>query len=192
MVRSKMTTQENLVNHFLIAMPQLQGSYFANSVVYMWRHCEDGALGIVVNLPLNMQLGEIFEQLDIAVQHPSCATQTVLSGGPVESDKGFILHDSARPWVSTIDIADDIRITTSRDILTDISHGEGPENYLVALGCAGWNPGQLEQEITDNTWIVCPASKDIIFSRDFARKADLAAATLGFNMAQLTPDAGYC
>lgn len=181
----------NLKNHFLIAMPQLSGSYFGNTVVYMWQHGDDGALGIVVNLPLRLKLKEIFNQLDIEVQRDDSADAPVLSGGPVETDKGFILHDASREWTSTLKITDDISVTTSRDILDDISRGEGPENYLVTLGCAGWSAGQLEQEIADNAWITCPAKKDIIFSRDYSGKPDMAAATLGFTMAQLTTDVGH-
>jgi len=185
------TEKLDLTNHFLIAMPQLSGSYFGNTVVYMWEHGEDGALGIVVNLPLQLKLKEIFGQLDIAVQLPESGEEPVLSGGPVETDKGFILHDAHRNWTSTLNITDDISITTSKDILDDIGRGEGPENYLVALGCSGWSPGQLEQEIADNSWITCPASKDIIFSHEFTRKPDMAAATLGFTMSQLTTEVGH-
>ncbi len=170
----------DLTNHFLIAMPQLSGSYFGHTVVYMWQHGDDGALGIVVNLPLEIKLGEIFSQLDIEIQRPESGEETVLSGGPVETDKGFILHDADRDWQSTLKVTDDIRITTSRDILDDISRGEGPENYLVALGCAGWSPGQLEEEIADNAWITCPASKEIIFSHDFDRKPDMGRGDTGF------------
>lgn len=181
----------NLTNQFLIAMPQLSGSYFGNTIIYMWQHGDDGALGIVVNLPMELKLKEIFSQLDIAVQLPESGEETVLSGGPVETDKGFILHDAPRDWDSTLHVTDNISITTSKDILDDISRGEGPENYLVALGCAGWSAGQLEQEIADNSWITCPASKEIIFSRDFSKKPDMAAETLGFNMAQIITDVGH-
>jgi len=185
-----MNDKMDLTNQFLIAMPQLSGSYFGNTVVYMWQHGEDGALGIVVNLPLKIKLGEIFSQLDIEVQRLESGEVTVLSGGPVETDKGFILHDADDHWTSTLKITDDLCMTTSKDILDDISRGEGPENYLVALGCSGWSPGQLEQEIADNAWITCPASKDIIFSKDFERKPDMAVAALGFTMDQLTTDLG--
>ena len=186
-----MNEKLDLTNHFLIAMPQLSGSYFGNTVVYMWQHGDDGALGIVVNLPLQIKLKEIFSQLDIQVSRPECGEDIVLSGGPVETDKGFILHDADDHWQSTLKITDGLCITTSKDILDDIGRGEGPENFLVALGCAGWSPGQLEQEIADNAWITVPASKDIIFSREYARKPDLAAAQLGFSMAQLTTDVGH-
>lgn len=180
----------DLTDHFLIAMPQLDGSYFSHTLIYMWQHTNDGALGIVVNLPLEIKLNEIFSQLDIDVQNPASGEQPVLSGGPVETEKGFILHDADRNWTCTLKVTSDISVTTSKDILDDISRGEGPENYLVALGCAGWSPGQLEQEIADNSWIICPASKEIIFSRDFDGKPDMAASTLGFSMAQMSTDVG--
>ena len=192
-VQTMSDTTENtldLTNHFLIAMPQLSGSYFGNTVVYMWQHGKDGALGLVVNLPLDLKLKEIFSQLDIEIQRPEAGEEVILSGGPVETDKGFIIHDAHGHWQSTLKVTEDISITTSKDILDDISRGKGPEHYLVALGCAGWSPGQLEQEIADNSWITCPASKNIIFSHDFTKKPDMAAATLGFHMDQLTTDVG--
>lgn len=187
------TTDESdsLVDHFLIAMPQLQDSYFANTVIYMWRHSAEGALGLVINLPIKMQLTEIFEQLGMEDLRPDDASQIVLSGGPVETEKGFVLHDGPTRWPSSLAITDELTLTTSRDILSDISRGEGPDNYLVALGCSGWTAGQLEQELKENSWLTCPASKGIIFSKDFAAKPEMAAATLGFSLNQLTPDVGY-
>lgn len=184
-------THNSLVDHFLIAMPQLQDSYFANTVIYMWRHTHEGALGLVVNLPIKMKLAEIFEQLGMEDTRGRGANQIVLSGGPVETEKGFVLHDAAPTWPSSLVITEGITLTTSRDILADIARGEGPENYLVALGCSGWSPGQLEQELKDNSWLACPATKDIIFSKDFARKPGMVTATMGFSLAQLTPDVGY-
>lgn len=186
------TSFSSLVDHFLIAMPQLQHSYFANTVVYIWRHnAEDGALGIVVNLPLRMQLWEILEQLEIEDRRPRSASQIVLSGGPVETEKGFVLHDDKPRWPSSLAITDKLTLTTSREILIDIGQNQGPENFIVALGCAGWYPGQLERELSENAWFTCRANTDIIFSTDFARKPDMAAATLGFSMSQLTTDVGY-
>lgn len=181
----------SLVDHFLIAMPQLQDSYFANTVIYMWRHTHEGALGLVVNLPIKMQLSEVFEQLSMEETRGANANQIVLSGGPVETEKGFVLHDSPPAWPSSLAITDSITITTSRDILADIARGEGPQNYLVALGCSGWSPGQLEKELKENSWLTCKANKDILFSHDFARKPDMATALLGFSLSQLTSDVGY-
>lgn len=187
-----MNSRDNLTNYFLIAMPQLEDACFANSLVYIWRHNEEGALGLVINNPLDMQLSDVFEQLKLEDMRQDTRQQTVLFGGPVEKDKGFIIHDSPYPWNSTLDVTEEIRITTSRDILADISRNAGPDNYLITLGCAGWGPGQLEQEIVDNSWLACPASKEIIFSGDFANKADLAASSMGFDLVQLSPNASYC
>lgn len=185
------TAFNSLENHFLIAMPQLQGSYFGNSVIYLWRHNEEGALGLVVNTPIDMTLGEIFEQLGVDCLNDAAARQIVLSGGPVESQKGFVLHDALPQWPSSLAITRDLTLTTSRDILEDIAKGDGPRRFLLALGCAGWAPGQLEEELKDNVWFTCPASSDIIFAADNSGKAEMAAATLGFSMSQLTGDAGY-
>jgi putative transcriptional regulator len=181
----------SLENHFLIAMPQLQDAYFAHSVVYIWRHSEEGALGLVVNAPIDMQLGEIFAQLGVACLSDASAEQVVLSGGPVETEKGFVLHDAPPQWPSSLAITDSITLTTSRDILEDIARGKGPAHYLLALGCAGWEPGQLERELKNNSWFTCPATADIIFSTDHQHKPDMAAATLGFSLSQLTSDVGY-
>ena len=181
----------NLTNQFLIAMPQLRNSYFENTVIYMWQHNEEGALGIVVNLPTSMDLSEIFEQLEIEDIDPVVAHETVLSGGPVETDKGFIIHDEKRQYASTFDVTDDIHVTTSRDILEDISRGNGPGNYLVALGCSGWSPGQLEQEMADNTWLSCPAEEQIIFNTPVEERWQAAANLIGVDLQLMSNDAGH-
>lgn len=182
---------EFLVDHFLIAMPQLQDSYFANTVVYIWRHSEEGALGLVINLPIKLQLHEIFAQLDMQDERSQPAPQIVLSGGPVETEKGFVLHDSPPDWPSSLRITDTLTLTTSREILGDIARRQGPDNYLITLGCSGWSPGQLEKELGENTWFTCPANRDIIFSTDFPAKPDMAAATLGFSISQLASNIGF-
>lgn len=184
-------SSSSLENHFLVAMPQLQDSIFANSVVYIWRHSDEGALGIVVNAPIDMDMADIFDQLGVTCLSDASARQIVLSGGPVETQKGFVLHDAAPRWPSSLEVADGLTLTTSRDILEDIASGNGPAHFLLALGCAGWAPGQLEQELKDNAWFTCPARADIIFSAEHGRKAEMAAATLGFSLSQLTSDVGY-
>lgn len=182
---------ENLSHNFLIAMPKLQDRYFGGAVVYICRHCDDGTLGIVTNRPMDIAMFEVFEQLELEDGRPYPARQTVVQGGPVEGDKGFIIHDGERMWESTVPLEAGLKLTTSRDILEDIAANYGPDNYLLALGCAGWAPGQLEQEIMDNAWLVCPADHNILFSRDYASMVDLAAAKMGFHMDQLGPTAGY-
>ncbi len=180
----------NLNDQFLIAMPQLKDSFFENSVIYMWQHTHEGAIGIAVNLPLPIEQRELFEQMEIRDERPADANQFVLSGGPVEPNKGFILHDGGEQWDSTLTLENGLFLTASRDILEAIAGGEGPQNYLVVLGCSGWGPGQLEQEIAENSWFTSPATRELIFSNRFSEKPRLAAATLGFDISQLSTDVG--
>jgi putative transcriptional regulator len=181
----------SLTDHFLIAMPQLRDSFFANSIIYLMQHTEAGAFGIVINHPIKMPMTEIFEQLGLEDLRPSSASQIVLSGGPVEKEKGFVLHDAPPEWPSSLAIRPGLTLTTSRDILASIGKNAGPERYLIALGCSGWSPGQLEKELKENSWFTCPAKEEILFSSDYVNKPNMAAATLGFTMAQLSTDAGY-
>ena len=180
-------------NQFLIAMPQMLDSYFSNSVTYLWKHNNEGALGIVINKPLNASIADIFNELDIVcdLEVQLFQQRRVLAGGPVERDKGFIIHDADRTWESSITVTPDISICTSKTILQDIAAGNGPDNYLVALGCAGWDAGQLEREISENTWLTTPADTDLIFSQDYAAKADAAASLLGIDLQQISPAAGH-
>ena len=115
----------------------------------------------------------------------------MLAGGPVERDKGFIIHDAGEQWESSIAVTENISVCTSKTILQDIASGSGPSNYLVALGCAGWEAGQLEREITENAWLTAPANSDLLFSKDYNQKAKDAAALLGIELDQLPPDAGH-
>ena len=182
-----------LENQFLIAMPQMLDSYFSNSVTYLWKHNNEGALGIVINKPLNASIADIFNELDIVcdLEVELFQRRRVLAGGPVERDKGFIIHDADRTWESSITVTGNISICTSKTILQDIAAGKGPDNYLMALGCAGWDAGQLEREISENTWLTTPADKDLIFSQDYAAKADAAASLLGIDLQRISPDAGH-
>ena len=188
-----MTNSKYLENQFLIAMPQLMDSYFSNTVTYLWKHNSEGALGIVINKPLTACVADIFDELDIisGVDDGAFRHEQVLAGGPVERDKGFILHDSKTNWESSINVTSEIKICTSKTILQDIAAGRGPDNYLVALGCAGWDAGQLEEEIISNTWLTAPADPQLIFSKDFTKKANKAAALLGIDLHKISPKAGH-
>lgn len=183
----------NLENQFLIAMPQLGCSYFANTVTYLWKHNEEGALGIVINKPLRACIADIFDELDIIcdIEGDRFHMQHVLAGGPVERDKGFIIHDSGNQWESSISLAPNITICTSKSILKDIAAGCGPNNFLVALGCAGWEAGQLEQEMVENAWLTAPANTEVIFSNNYGSKAHEAAALLGIDLQKISPEAGH-
>ncbi len=182
-----------LENQFLIAMPQMLDSYFTNTVTYLWKHNEEGALGIVINKPLKACVADIFAELDIicSTENSLFRERPVLAGGPVERDKGFIIHDAGQQWESSIEVTPEITICTSRTILQDIAKGSGPENYVVALGCAGWEAGQLEREITENTWLTIPANAELIFSDNYNGKAKAAAGLLGIDLQQISPEAGH-
>ena len=190
---SEVESTNSLEDQFLIAMPQLLDPYFSNTVTYLWKHNADGALGIVVNQPLSMSIADIFEELDIqcSVEDDRFRDQRVLAGGPVERDKGFIIHDSTKEEYSPLRVGDRFSLSTSKELLQDIADGKGPDKFLVALGCAGWDAGQLEQELADNAWLTAPASSELVFSSDYENKASHAAAQLGIDLAQLSPDAGH-
>ena len=182
-----------LENQFLVAMPQLTGSYFENSVTYLWKHSEDGALGIVINKPLNANVADIFKELNIVcgIDQSLVDHKQLLAGGPIEKDKGFIIHDSDNYWDSSMIIAPGITICTSKTILEDIANGAGPKNYLVALGCAGWDAGQLEEELNANAWLTVPAESEIIFSNNYSSKINDATALLGIDLLQISPETGH-
>ena len=182
---------DSLRNHFLIAMPGMEDSNFAHSITYLCEHNAEGAMGIVVNRPLDISFDDIFEHLEIedfAHRHQ----QRVLSGGPVQTDRGFVLHrrGSGKRWQSTLELTEEIALTTSRDILDAIAHDDGPQDALVALGYAGWGPGQLEREIVENAWLTLPADPDILFEVPLERRAQAAAARLGINLDLLSSARG--
>lgn len=183
---------KSLKNQFLIAMPSMAESSFSHTVTYICEHDAEGAMGLIINRPTDIPLNEIFDQLEIDSATRAHAKQPIYSGGPVQTDRGFILHPKdSKQWDSTINIAGNISLTTSKDILTAIARNEGPEDCLVALGYAGWSPGQLEQELGDNFWILTPASEDIIFNTPCDERLKAAVAQLGISMEQLSPDAGH-
>lgn len=180
-----------LSNHLLIAMPGLQGTYFDRTVTLVCQHDEQGAFGVVINRPLQLTVGELLTQLGIEVEDPGIAGQTALSGGPVQSEQGFVLHNTDRTWDSTLKIDADTAITSSKDILVDLAGGNGPERFILLLGCAGWHPGQLEEEIKSNSWLTCPADNAILFDMPYPHRWKGAAATLGIDVRLLTTEAGH-
>lgn len=182
---------EKLNNHFLIAMPGLDDPNFVHSVTYICEHNDNGALGIVINHPLEITLGDVFEQMDINADDCARISDTVFVGGPVQPERGFILHHPASRWESSAPVTDDISITTSRDILMALARNEGPEQVLVALGYAGWGPGQLEQEMANNAWLCGPADPDVIFELPVEQRWQAAAKLLGVDLNLLTTEAGH-
>ena len=181
-----------LNNHFLIAMPQLLDPNFQQTVTYICEHDENGALGIVVNRPLNLSFAELLEHLDVApAKQPEIATTQVFAGGPVQPQQGFIIHTPLGQWDATLKITDRVGLTTSADIVQALARGEGPEQSLMALGYAGWGAGQLEREIADNAWLCGPADTDILFSLPAPERWAAAAAALGVDLRLLSTESGH-
>ena len=181
----------NLTNHFLIAMPQLEDPNFARSVTYICAHNEDGAMGSVVNRALDMTLGDVLSQVDVKAAIATIAARQVYLGGPVHTDRGFVLHRPAQTWQSSISVTAEVAVCTSRDILEAIARGEGPSDTLVALGYAGWSAGQLEAEIAQNAWLSGPADLDIVFKIPAEQRWQRAAALLGVDLHYISHDVGH-
>lgn len=182
----------NLSGHFLIAMPSMESDVFDGSVIYLFDHNEDGAVGLIINQPSTVALAELIDNLDEDIEDidPAVEDTLVYFGGPVNSDKGFVLHSSDKTYRSTIG-NNDLLMTSSRDVLLDYARGEGPRHFMLALGYSGWGPGQLEQEIADNAWLTVKASSKIIFDTPVAERYYRAIKLLGFDPQLLLGSAGH-
>ncbi len=180
-----------LRDHFLLAMPCLTQGIFSQSITYICEHGESGAMGIVINRPLDLSVSEIFEHLQIQAGG-DFSSESVMAGGPVQMDHGFVLHRYCdKSWEASLKVTTEITLTTSRDILRAIAIGEGPRDHLIALGYAGWGAGQLEQELADNSWLTLPGSSDVIFSTPADQRLGAAAAQLGIDMNLISGQAGH-
>jgi len=189
-------TPTPLANQLLIALPALADSNFARSVALICQHDADGAMGIVVNRPSEYTLGEVLGQMGLEGGDESMRAQPVLAGGPVHPERGFVLHDGGMQWDSTMaisspDAPEQLFLTTSRDILEAMARGEGPDNAIVALGCAGWGSGQLEHELTENDWLTAPADAELLFELPLDARWQAAAGRIGVDFAHLADYAGH-
>jgi putative transcriptional regulator len=180
-----------LNNQFIIAMPTLNDKHFSHTVTYLCQHNADGALGIIVNRSAEMKLGEIFSQMAIPVTSLEAAEAPVYAGGPVQQERGFVLHPTGGDWAITMPISDTMSLTTSRDIIEAIAIGKGPEQYLVALGYAGWGGGQLEKEMLANSWLHTPFGQHILFDTPIDLRWQTAANQIGIDIHRLTAVAGH-
>jgi putative transcriptional regulator len=181
----------NLTNNFLIAMPGMTDPFFARTVTYLCQHGPEGALGIIINRPSELTLGDVMQQMDIEIRNDAIGQMPVYFGGPVQAERGFVLHERGGNWNSTLRVSDSISLTTSRDILEALSVGEGPQKVLVALGYAGWEKGQLEREIVENSWLSAPADDAIMFDYAPAHRWKAAAELMGVDISLLTSQAGH-
>ncbi len=180
-----------LTNHFLIAMPALPDPHFARTVTFICDHSKEGAMGLVVNRPMDLKLRDVLDQLNIDAGNAPQADTPVYYGGPVQNNRGFVLHAPIGAWQTTLAISDTLGVSTSRDILDAIAHNQGPDRYLIALGYAGWSPGQLERELGENTWLNGPADQAILFDLPAENRWKAAAQRLGVNLSTFTGDAGH-
>jgi len=186
-----MSGHRSLAEHFLIAMPAMDDPNFFRSVTLVCQHDEDGAMGLVVNLPSDFSLGEMLGQMKLATDDAALAAQPVMSGGPVQPDRGFVLHDDPRNWNSTLRLPGGLAVTTSRDILEATAAGNGPLRMLVTLGYAGWEAGQLEDELAANSWLTVPAETAVLFDTPMAERWHAAARCLGVDLERLADYAGH-
>ncbi len=188
--------QINLTNQFLIAMPGMADDNFARSVVYMCEHNEKGALGLVINKPIDIKLKSLFEKVELSLDREELAEQPVYFGGPVQTERGFVLHETtgmnASPYTSTLVIpGGGLEMTTSKDVLEAMSNGAGPKRVLVTLGYSGWSAGQLEDELGRNGWLTVDADPAVIFDTPCEQRYDRALSLLGIDPRMLSTDAGH-
>jgi putative transcriptional regulator len=184
-------SQLDLSNHFLIAMPAMTDPYFAKSLTYVCEHNDQGAMGIVVNRPISLTLSELFAQINMPLKPAELEDVLVHFGGPVQTDRGFVLHEPNGEWQSTLHISDKVGLTTSKDILQALGEGKGPRHLLITLGYAGWSQGQLEQELSQNAWLSVPADERIMFDLPAEERLPAAMALLGIDFATLSEEAGH-
>jgi putative transcriptional regulator len=186
-----MSAGDFFTNQLLIAMPTMADSNFAQTVTFIWEHNAEGALGIIINRPLQMRLQDVFDQLQMPTAPGVHGEQPVLQGGPVQTDRGFIIHRGGGDWEHTRQVSPSLHVTTSPDILGAMAGGNGPETALVALGYAGWGAGQLEDEIFQNAWLTAPCDERILFATPYERRWQEAARLLGVDLATISPHVGH-
>ena len=190
----------NLTNHFLIAMPGMEDGTFARSVVYVCEHSERGALGLIINKPGDINLGDLFQKVDLPLDRKELSAQPVFHGGPLQTERGFVLHDPVTAeglgadesvYASTLAVPGGLEMTTSKDVLEAMSSGGGPRRVLITLGFSSWGEGQLESEIAGNSWLTVDADANVIFDAPVEQRYERAMRLLGLEAWMLSPDAGH-
>lgn len=183
----------NLANHFLIAMPAMEDPIFGGTVVYVCEHNENGVLGVVINKPTDMTMQVLFERIDLKLEDSPGAhiDEPIMFGGPVQDDRGFVLHTPGTRYSSSLTVTDEVAFTTSIDVLEAVAAGTGPQRMLVSIGYAGWSPGQLEEEISRNGWLTVGADAHILFDLPIEERYTAAMRLLGIDPLMLTSEAGH-
>lgn len=180
----------SLAQHFLLAMPHVT-SQFIDALIYICDHSEEGAMGVIVNYPLELTVADLLEQMNIERDHKIKCNQPVYYGGPIQCDRGFVLHRPCGKWYASLKLNDDLIMTTSRDILEAMATGEGPQEAVVFLGYLGWEENQLETEVVDNIWLSTPADESILFKVPYQQRRQMAVQALGIELTSLSHDIGH-
>jgi putative transcriptional regulator len=184
----------NLANHFLIAMPSMNDPIFGGTVVYICEHNDKGVLGVVINKPTDMTMDVLFDRIDLKVTdtlRPNVVDEPIMFGGPVQDDRGFVLHSPGGRYSSSLSVTDDVAFTTSIDVLEAVANGTGPQRMLVSIGYAGWSPGQLEEEIGRNGWLTVGADARVLFDLPIEERYTAAIKLLGIDPLMLATEAGH-
>jgi putative transcriptional regulator len=196
MINYKPLDKMNLTGQFLIAMPAMQDPYFSKTVTYICSHTDEGAMGIVINRPMQITVEELFSQIDLACEEPRIKEKPVFFGGPVQTERGFVLHAPSTEYNATVNINETVALTTSKDVLESLASNQGPNKIMIALGYAGWSAGQLESEMQQNAWlnVITHDTKvvnDLIFDLPFDEKLEVAMRLIGVDFASLSEVAGH-
>ena len=181
----------NLTDHFLIAMPAMDDPFFSKALIYIAEHNAQGALGLIINRPLDMNLATLFEKADLPFERAELSKLPVFFGGPVQTDRGFVLHRPVGDWQSTLAVNREVGLTSSRDILQSVASTGQPGDILVTLGYAGWGAGQLEHELAENAWLTVTADPRIVFELPYEERLPSAMEKLGIDFTNLAGKAGH-
>ena len=187
-------TSLNLANHFLIAMPSMDDPIFGGAVVYVCEHNDKGVLGVIINKPTDMTMEILFERIDLTISsglHSNVVNEPIMFGGPVQDDRGFVLHTPGTPYSSSLTVTGEVAFTTSIDVLEAVANGSGPQRLLVSIGYAGWSPGQLEDEIGRNGWLTVAADPHVLFDLPIEERYNAAIKLLGIDPMMLASEAGH-
>ena len=182
-------SDESLIHRFLLAMPALTGTYFGDTLIYVCQHDNSGAMGLMINRPTGVSLTELADELQVP-KPPELANRPVLEGGPVGKEQGFVLHSGEMTFNQSLEIAPGIVLSSSKDAIEALTTLSGPQHALVVLGYAGWGAGQLEAELQDDAWLVCPPSRELLFDVPFTERTQRAAANIGIDLRMLAPRGG--
>ncbi|ASQ45242.1 YqgE/AlgH family protein [Legionella clemsonensis] len=186
-----MKITSSLANHLLIAMPSLTDPNFDHAVVYICEHHVQGTVGLIINRPMQYPLGLVFEQMQIEPAKVEHNQKPLLFGGPIQPERGFVIHRPIGGWRSSLSLRDDVTVTTSNDIIRAIAEDKGPKDALVTLGYSGWGENQLEEEVLNNAWLVCPFTPELLYEVPFSERWEYAGSLIGVKMSQLTSIIGH-